>query len=122
VADRPTDPEDTPEAIEGPRHAEPPACVHCGSAQTAILIRSRDVLYVRCSVCAFLWKQPRTPQTLDDADCTETEHRVDRFTIPLCERCGSIRTEVSGRTPHAVYLRCSHCGDIWSAPKPGAEI
>ena len=121
MADRPTNPEDTPEAIEGQRHAEPPACVHCGSAETAILIRLRDVFYVRCSVCAFLWKQSRPPQTLDDAGSTGTERRVDRFTIPHCERCGSIKTEVTVRTPQVLYLRCCYCGSIWSAPKPAAE-
>jgi hypothetical protein len=93
VANQPTDPEKMPEPESERRPAglelTPPPCAHCGSADTAAVIRTCGVVYVRCLACAFLWKHPRPSESMksNDAPYTGPERRIyKRLTIPRCER------------------------------------
>ncbi len=38
-----------------------------------------------------------------------------------CEACASasVRLHVSESSPLVDYFRCSHCGAVWTEPKPG---
>jgi hypothetical protein len=50
------------------------------------------------------------------------ERRVNRLTLPACERCESSRTWVVGRTDELLYVRCSDCTHVWSVKKPGPDL
>ena len=122
MANLPTNPDDALEFIErGGQHFEPPHCPQCRSDHTAVVIRTCELLYVRCFACAFLWKQPGVPQMSSDKPYTWPERRVNRIAIPQCKNCGSTNTSVNDRTDRWLYVRCADCAYEWSIRNPGGE-
>ena len=49
------------------------------------------------------------------------DRRLQAFSPPFCESCGSSKTEVITRTDYVLYIRCWACSNVWSVPKPGRE-
>jgi hypothetical protein len=51
----------------------------------------------------------------------EPDRRANRLIIPHCERCGSSKTWVIGRTDDLLYVRCWDCPHGRWLPMLGAE-
>jgi hypothetical protein len=57
----------------------------------------------------------------NDVPYTGPERRINRITIPPCERCGSREPVVIARLADALSMRCSVCAHVWTVAKSGAE-
>ena len=47
------------------------------------------------------------------------DRRQNRLILPACSVCRHDDPRVTVRTDYVLYLRCMHCGGVWSVPKPG---
>lgn len=49
------------------------------------------------------------------------DRRRNRLILPACSACRHDGPRVTVRTDYVLYLRCEHCGAVWSVPKPGCD-
>jgi hypothetical protein len=54
-----------------------------------------------------------------DIAYTGPERRMNRITIPPCERCGSSNPTIAARLADTLSVRCSVCAHVWSVAKSG---
>ena len=48
------------------------------------------------------------------------DRRANRLELLPCEQCTKGPVKVTLRTEYVLYLRCEHCGHIWTMRKPQA--
>jgi hypothetical protein len=47
------------------------------------------------------------------------ERRINRLPLPPCSACHTTtHLRVVSRTDYVLYVRCGHCLEVWSLPKP----
>jgi hypothetical protein len=50
------------------------------------------------------------------------DRRQNQLLLPACSVCKHEDPRVTVRTDYVLYLRCDHCGSVWSVPKPGHQL
>src|ERR1700752_3982172 len=58
-------------------------------------------------------------ETLRRYTAHSDDHRINRLSTPICERCQTAAHVRCGtRHPMWLYFRCWTCGEVWSVQKP----
>ncbi len=63
---------------------------------------------------------PESDPESDPPPPARAERRSNRLEILPCAQCARGPAKVMLRTEYVLYLRCEHCGNIWTIRKPDA--